>query len=251
MKNIEIQLIRNATLKLKYGDKVILVDPVLGTKDSFMSFVEPDKNLNPTIDLPLLVGDIINDIDAVLITHSHPDHFDAKAIEVLDKNISVYTQAFDLENVRNAGFNKVIAVSDIEDLDGITITRTGGKHGPDNALDMLGEVSGFVLQKDDYPTIYIVGDCIWDAEIEGNIKKFNPGIVITNSGGAIFMGQSRILMDEKDTMKVAKYANNATVVAVHMEALDHCKTTREILKAEAEKEKVNILIPQDGENLIL
>lgn len=247
MKNVEIQLIRNASLKINYGEKVFLVDPVLGAKNSFMSFVDPSKNLNPTIDLPISLDEITKNVDAVLVTHTHPDHFDAKAIEVLDKSLPIYTQPVDVETVKNAKFVKVEAIETSKQVGEVNISRTGGKHGPEKDLDLLGQVSGFVLQATAYPSIYIIGDCIWDAEIENNIKKFNPDIIITNSGGAVFMGQSRILMDEKETVKVAKTAPEATVIAVHLEALDHCKTTREILTDEARKEQIKILVPENGE----
>ncbi|WP_063745003.1 MBL fold metallo-hydrolase [Flexithrix dorotheae] len=251
MKQVEIQLIRNATLKLSYAGKTILVDPMLSPKNSFMSFVVPNQNLNPTKDLPFSIEKITQDIDAVLLTHSHPDHFDQKAMEVLDKDLPFYTQPADNELVKNANFTQVESISDTASFYDINIVRTSGKHGPAEILPQLGEVSGFVLKATDYPTIYIVGDCIWDDEIEANIEKFNPEIIITNSGGAIFMGKDRILMDEKETIKVAKKAPNAQIISVHIESLDHCKVTRESLKAAFNRENLEIFIPKDGESLTL
>ncbi|WP_430815512.1 MBL fold metallo-hydrolase [Carboxylicivirga sp. RSCT41] len=247
MENVQVQLIRNATLKITYAGKTFLVDPVLGKKHSFMSFVEPDKNLNPTVDLPVSIADITKDVDALLITHVHPDHFDTKAMEVLDKNIPVYSQVFDSKAAQDAGFKTVIPVNEKVELDGIQIIRTGGQHGPEETLEMLGKVSGFVLKKENYPTLYIVGDCIWTEEIEQTIKASQPDVIITNSGGAVFMGQSRILMDEHETAKVAQTAPEATVIAVHMEALDHCATTRDKVTAVASENNLNILVPANGE----
>ena len=248
MKNVEIQVIRNATLKLRYANKTILVDPMLSPKKSFMSFVVPDQNLNPTVDLPFSIEEAIKNVDAILLTHSHPDHFDQTAMEVLNKNIPFYTQPADEELVKKANFTEVESVQSTVKYEDITITRTGGKHGPAEILEHLGEVSGFVLQAANYPTIYIIGDCIWDDEIEMNIEKSNPDIIITNSGGAIYSrGTERILMNEKETLKVAKKAPNATVIATHTEALDHCKTTRAMIITEARKENISILVPVDGE----
>lgn len=247
MKNVEIQLIRNATLKVSYSGKTFLVDPMLGEKNSFMSFVEPNKNLNPTVDLPFSIDEVTKNIDVILLTHSHPDHFDAKAIEVLNKSLPIYTQPIDVELVKKATFTNVEAIEKSKKMGNITITRTGGKHGPEESLEQLGQVSGFILQSENYPTIYIIGDCIWDTEIESNIKSFNPDIIVTNSGGAIFMGQNRILMDERETIKVAKAGPKATIISIHAESLDHCMTTRKMILAEAEKENVSILVPKDGE----
>ncbi|MDW7695839.1 MBL fold metallo-hydrolase [Flammeovirgaceae bacterium SG7u.111] len=247
MQNIEIQLIRNATLKVTYAGETFLVDPMLSSPKSFRSFVKPEENLNPTVDLPFPTEKITQGITAILLTHSHPDHFDPAAMEALPKDLPFYMQPPDLALVKNASFTKVETIHTSTIFEGITITRTGGKHGPKEILEQLGQVSGFVLQAINHPTIYIVGDCLWDDEIENNIKTYQPDIIITNSGGAVFMGKYRILMDEKETIKVAKTAPKANIIAVHLESLDHCQTTREVLRTKAAKKTLNILVPEDGE----
>lgn len=245
-RNVKIQLIRNATLKINYGDTTFLVDPMLGGAKSFMSFVEQGKNLNPTVNLPLSLDKVLNDVDAVLLTHNHPDHFDKRASEVINKEVPIFVQPDDVVGIKKAGFKRVNSVEKRLLYNGFEIIRTGGKHGPEQALEMLGNVSGFILKKANFPSIYIVGDCLWDDEIKGNIKKYSPDIIITNSGGAEYMN-NKILMDANATIEVAKYAPQAKVVAVHMNSIDHCKTTRDILAAEAKKSNIRILIPKDGE----
>lgn len=247
MEKVKIQLIRNATVKIHYAGQVLLVDPMLGEKHTFMSFVVPNQNLNPTVDLTLSTEEILQDVDTLLLTHAHPDHFDPPAIAALNKDLAIYIQEFDKESVEKAGFNKISVVQNTAQHNGIMISKTDGKHGPDALLSALGQVSGFVLQADNQPTIYIVGDCLWASEIEAAIEKYNPDIIITNSGGARFMGDSQILMDEQDTIKVAQKAPQATVVAVHMNALDHCKTTRTVMRDAVKNAAVNVLIPEDGE----
>lgn len=247
-KSVEIQLIRNATLKLDYNGTTFLVDPVFGPKNSFMSFVVPNKNLNPTVNLPISSKEIMENVDAILVTHAHADHFffDDAAKSVIDPSLPLFAQAFDKEKIEKGPFNSITYIDKKSEFSNTSIIRTGGKHGPDHMLEGLGEVSGFILQAESYPTIYIVGDCLWDEEIKSNIKKYNPDIIITNSGGAQWGGDT-ILMDENSTTALAKFAPNAKVIAVHMEALDHCKTTRKMMAEKAKEEKVEIIIPQDGE----
>lgn len=248
MKPVSIQLIRNATLKLNYNGKTFLVDPVLAQKNSFMSFVVPNKNLNPTVDLPLAIGEIMSDVDVILVTHAHEDHFffSEEAMSLLNPSLPLFAQAFDKEKIEKGPFTNISYITDKTEFEKTSIIRTQGKHGPEHLLEGLGEVSGFILKAKDYPTIYIVGDCLWDDEIKNTIKKHNPDIIVTNSGGAQWGGDT-ILMDEKSTVELAKFAPNSKVMAVHMEALDHCKTTRELLAQKAKAEKVEIIIPIDGE----
>lgn len=251
MEKVSIQSIRNATLKVDYAGKTILVDPMLSAKNSFMSFVEPDKNLNPTVDLPFAAEKVIENTDLVLLTHAHPDHLDAKAIELLPKNIPFYAQATDQVPLKDAPFTNIKWVKENEEFEGIQIMRTDGKHGPDELLEALGKVSGYILKAKNHPSIYIVGDCLYDETVKQTIQKHQPDIIITNSGGAMFMGNNRILMDAEETIALAKDAPNSTVIAVHMEALDHCTVTKEALKNKAANEKVKIIIPKDGETINL
>lgn len=245
---VRIQLIRNATLKVEYNGTSFLVDPSLSPKQSFMSFVTPNQNLNPTIDLPISVSNIISGVEAILVTHTHLDHFDEGAKEALNHELPLFGQPFDKQTLENSPFHAITLVENMTEFKGTTIIRTKGKHGPDHLLEGLGEVSGFILQADNQPTIYIVGDCLLDEEIKQTITTYSPDIIVINTGGAIWGGE-HILMDEKQGIALAKEFPKSKVIAVHMESLDHCKTTRQMIKDEALKEQVSILVPNDGETI--
>lgn len=242
------QLIRNATIKLNYNGKTILVDPSLSPQNSFMSFVNPELNLNPTIDLPMSPEKVLADIDAVLLTHLHVDHFDDEAKQLLDKSIPIFGQPFDRNTLKESVFENTSIIDSSVEFADITIHRTGGKHGPDEALEILGEVSGFFLKAASLPSIYIIGDCLLDDEIKANMVKFAPDIIIVNSGGASY-GEAKILMNEDDVVEIAKLNPKSKVIAVHMEALDHCNTTREMVLNKAKKENLTLLVPNDGETI--
>ena len=56
-----------------------------------VAFPSPRKDqMNPLVDLPMPVEDIINGIDAVIVTHLHLDHWDDIAKEVLPKEIKLF-----------------------------------------------------------------------------------------------------------------------------------------------------------------
>ena len=247
MKKVSIQLIRNATLKINYCEKVFLVDPMLGERNTFMSFVQPNENLNPTVDLPLPVEEIVAGTDAVLLTHGHPDHIDEAALKALPSTLPLFAQSFDQKLLEESPFSAINYVETCTGYGNVTIRKTKGKHGPDALLETLGEVSGFILSAPNLPTIYIVGDCLLDAEIEQTIETYNPDIIITNSGGAQFMGEHRILMNAEDTINIAKKVPHASIIAVHLEAIDHCPETRHSIQEKATENQVTIFTPKDGE----
>ncbi|BDS11461.1 MBL fold metallo-hydrolase [Aureispira anguillae] len=245
---ISIQLIRNATLKIDYNGTIFMVDPSLSPPKSFMSFVVPNENLNPTVDLPLSIKNIVDNVDAVLLTHSHLDHFDQGAKDYLNSELPFFIQPTDKEVFSKGPFSNYSVVNEKTEFKNTSIIRTKGKHGPDALLEDLGQVSGYILKAKSQPTIYIIGDCLFDAEIKETIREHQPAIIIANTGGAIW-GESKILMDENSVVELAKFTPTAKIIAVHMEALDHCKTTRKMVSEKAKNEQVDIVIPNDGEIL--
>jgi len=249
---MNIQLIRNATMILMYAGRVILTDPMLSTKGEIRSFAGIAQN--PTVELPMPAKDVIKGIDSVLVSHVHPDHFDKPGSELLPKEIPLFCQPEDKNRMTEEGFRQVIPVVNSFTWEGITIIRTGGKHGSGNILERMGTVSGFVLQAKGEPTVYWVGDSIWCEEVENTIKTYKPDVIITHSGGATIPGFEPIIMDANQTLKVLNAAPNAKVVAIHTESLDHCTVTRKMLREMSDREKIlstRFLIPNDGEKISL
>ena len=60
-----------------------------------------------------------------------------------------------------------------------------------------------------------------------------------------------ITMDPADVIRVCRATPEATVVAVHMEAINHCVVTRKMLEEAVEEAGVagQVFIPPDGEYL--
>lgn len=96
---MKIRQIRNATLKINFAGKTILVDPMLSKKGELPPFGPPILPLypasgnmenNPLVELPIPVEELLDNVDAVIITHLHDDHWDAAAVELIDKNMPLY-----------------------------------------------------------------------------------------------------------------------------------------------------------------
>jgi L-ascorbate metabolism protein UlaG (beta-lactamase superfamily) len=249
---MDIQLIRNATLRMGYNGRLFLIDPCLGDKHSIRSFAGISPN--PTVDLPMPTEAVIADAEMVIVSHLHPDHFDEPAQALLPKNLPLFCQPDNADTIRAAGFQQVVPVADSVTWQGITITRTPGQHGFGELAERMGAVSGFVWQAAGEPTVYWIGDSIWYEPIAQVIADVQPDIIITHSGGARFGDSLPIVMDEAMTLAVCQAAPNATVIAVHMEALDHCPVTRANLRAQANEVGIaqnRLLIPVDGETITL
>ena len=72
---------------------------------------------------------------------------------------------------------------------------------------------------------------------------------MANAGAAQFLHGDPITMTAGDVVRVCRAAPQAQVVAVHMEAINHCLLTREELAQQAESAGVRVVIPEDGEEV--
>lgn len=245
---MNLQLLRNATMKIRYGGQTILTDPMLGAVGTTRSFA--GKAPNPTVPLPLAVEEILAGVDLVLISHLHPDHLDEAAIAILPKDLPILCSPVDLEGLRAHGFTAVNAIDQQLSWGNLAISRTGGRHGSGQILERLGEVAGFVLSAEGEPRLYWIGDSIWCQPVAEALATHQPLVIISHSGGATLPGLAPIIMDIDDTLRLLDAAPSATVVAVHLEALDHCTVARATLRQAVEKTGVGgrrLLIPADGE----
>ncbi len=122
----------------------------------------------------------------------------------------------------------------------------------DRVLDDMGAASGFVLQAESEPTVYWAGDTIWTDTVSATIARYQPQIILTHSCGAVWGENVLIIMDAAQTVEVCRSAPESTVVAIHMEALDHATVSRAELRRYAIDQGIlpeRLLIPADGEIL--
>jgi L-ascorbate metabolism protein UlaG (beta-lactamase superfamily) len=251
---IKIRLIRNATLLITMGDYRFLVDPMLAEKDAYDPIRWTSNNIrNPMTDLPVssaALKEIIAGIDAVIITHTHNDHWDETARALIPKDKLLIGQPEDLDKFREQGFTNTVGVDREYHYEGIRFTRTGGQHGTGEIGAMMAPVSGFILQQGD-ESLYIAGDTIWCAEVEEAIGKFQPEIIVLNTGAAQFDKGDPITMTMEDVLAVCRKSRAKKIISVHLEAINHCHLRRDALRNAVAKagESGRCFIPLDGETI--
>jgi len=256
---MKIRQIRNATLVIDFGGRRFLTDPWFGPKDDFPGFEgTPNSHVrNPTVDLPVPVSELL-DVDAVILTHVHPDHWDEHAARALRKDIPFFVQhAGDREVVRAAGFTDVRVLTGNPLFDGVKIIKTPGQHGSDECVqtlyDVIGEVCGVVLKHPDEPSLYLAGDTIFNVYVAANLHSFEPDVIVLNCCDAQAIGLGSIIMDEDDVREVYRLAPQATIVASHMEAVNHATLTRAELRRFLREHDMTdrVRVPDDGEILAM
>ncbi|MGP3788675.1 MBL fold metallo-hydrolase [Pseudomonas sp. B392_1p] len=255
---LQLQQIRNATVKITYADTTFLIDPMLAKKGSYPGFENTYRSelRNPLVDLPMSADEVIAGVDAIIVTHTHLDHWDDAAQQLLPKDLPLFVQnAADAELIRKQGFRDVRILNDHTEFGGVTLSKTGGQHGTDQmyalpqVAEALGAAMGVVFQAPRHKTLYLAGDTIWRDEVDQALAQYRPHVVVLNAGYAQLSGfEGAIIMGKDDVLRAAQAAPSATVVAVHLDAINHMALSREQLSEFVDEAGIQdrVEIPQDG-----
>jgi L-ascorbate metabolism protein UlaG (beta-lactamase superfamily) len=251
--DMQIQLLRHATLMVSINGKTLLVDPMLSDAEVMAPIINsPNERRNPLVAITA-PPDFLVKMDAVVLTHTHRDHFDDAAAQRLPKEKPVFCQPADEVKLQGLGFVQVYPVVDTTQWEGITIMRTGGEHGTGEIGQQMAPVSGYVLQAQGEPALYIAGDTVYCTVVEDVLRVQQPAIVVVNAGGARFRVGEPITMTAADVAEVCRQVPKAKIVAVHMEAINHCLLSRAELRAYVAEQGLTrqVVIPADGESVAL
>lgn len=251
---MRIHHLRNATMVIETNEKVILVDPMLGKKGTagptFTLFrFKPQRN--PILDLPDNAFKIIDKTTHCLITHLHPDHLDKVAEKLLkDKQTPVICSVKDAGVLKKRGLNVVQNVNYWEKTEflGGTIEGIPAKHGYGFIAKPMGNVMGFFIKFPNEKSVYLSSDTIYTDAVDKVLNQYKPDISVVACGSAQLDIFKPLLMTMED---ITKFIENSPGLAIanHLEAVNHCPTSRKALNSELTKlgliEKTKI--PYDGE----
>ena len=249
---MKLHHLRNATLVIETETDVILVDPMLGKRKTIPPFTifryQPKRN--PLVALPKNSRDILSKVTLCLITHLHPDHID-KAGEVFlrRKSIPVICNVKDENALSKRGLNIIQSLNywEPQDFLGGKITGIPALHGYGFIAKLMGNVMGFHIELPNQKSVYVSSDTIFTEDVQKALIELKPDIAVVACGTARLDFGQPLLMRMNDILKFTALAPGK-VFANHLEALNHCPTTREELKnALADSNLLfKTAIPNDG-----
>lgn len=249
---MKLHHLRNATLVIETETDVILVDPMLGKRKTIPPFTifryKPKRN--PLVALPKNSRDILSKVTICLITHLHPDHID-KAGEVFlrRKSIPVICNIKDENALTKRGLNIIQSLNywEPQDFLGGKITGIPAIHGYGFIAKLMGNVMGFHIELPQQKSVYVSSDTVFTEHVQKVLIELKPDIAVIACGTARLDFGQPLLMRMNDILKFTALAPEK-VFANHLEALNHCPTTREELKnALADNNLLSkTAIPNDG-----
>lgn len=236
----DYRLLRHAAAILNYNEKKILIDPMLNNR--FTTVALP-------VDRTELTG-ILEDIDAVLLTHNHGDHIslDGWHVDLMKDKPFFCQSSADGNFLSSLGIQDVRVIGESIEYDDITIYKTGGRHGVGTGW----HVSGFVFTADGNKSVYIVGDTTYAPEVADALDKYEPEVTIVNSG-AVGPVSNPWTMTAEHVGQVAQKLPSTQIIAVHLEVHPSAQVTRAQLRKYTEDNGIEnrVLIPADGDSINL
>ncbi len=234
-------------------EKVILVDPMLGPKGTLPTFTyfRFKAQKNPIVDLPEASRTILDKVTHCLITHKHPDHMDAEGEAFLiTNNIPVTCSIRDEKFFKKKGLNVVQTIDYWKRTPflGGHIEGIPARHGYGFVAKPMGNVMGYYIELPEEKSIYLSSDTVYTDAVDKVLREYKPAISVAACGSAQLDIFKPLLMHMEDIIRFVKNAAGE-IIANHLEAVNHCPTTRDMLKARLKKEALlnKVFIPEDGE----
>lgn len=253
---MQLHHLRNATTIISAAGQRILVDPMLGAPHSLppYAFVRFRPRHNPTVPLPANATATLADTTACLVTHCHGDHLDRAGIAWLQaRRLPVYCSVHDAPRLRAWGLDvHPLTPETARPFFGGEITPIIAPHGTGLVGRLLGPGIGYLIRLPGEPSLYLSGDTVSTRRVRQVLRDDRPDVVVIAAGGARLDVGQPILMPLADVIACAKLAPRL-VIANHLEALNHCPTTRAQLRAAVVEAGLasRVRAPEDGEVVII
>ncbi|RZU53928.1 L-ascorbate metabolism protein UlaG (beta-lactamase superfamily) [Krasilnikovia cinnamomea] len=218
----EATFVGNATVLLRIGDFTVLTDPAFGPAGSRVSLgygLFTRRLRDPVLDC--LDG---VDLDAVLLSHLHGDHFDRAARRRLDPRLPILTTPQAERRLRRR-FPNVRGMPTWEAHQWtrgdqrLRVTAVPGRHGPGIAdlllPDVMGSVVEFAVAGRSRLTLYVTGDTLYRPGLAEIPRRFGQiDAMLIHLGGTRVLGLL-VTMDDRHGVELTRLIRAGRTIPIH------------------------------------
>ncbi|MEO7097102.1 MAG: MBL fold metallo-hydrolase, partial [Polyangiales bacterium] len=256
---MELRYLGTAMVELRIGDVRLITDPVLDPRGSTYDFgmwftprswfASEKQYETPTVE---------GAFDAALISHDqHADNLDlagralvadeARVARVITNRTGARRLARPRSTVDAPGKGLGLGTRAIGLVPGattrvgnVTVTSMIARHGPSYA-PQVHQVTGFVLDVDDGPRVWISGDTVMFPALAAALAELGSArpvdVAVVHCGAVAFpkaigFGGARFTFDAAEAVEAAKLVGARTIVPVHRSGWAHFRQGEEAVVAE-------------------
>ncbi len=225
MTTISALLVGGPTLHFTYAGLSFLTDP---------TFDEPREYPGPItlykLTGPAVPASALGPIDVVLLSHDqHEDNLDEAGRALLPEIplvLGTEDSAARIPHITGLAPWRQHRVGDV------VITAVPALHGPEGAEALTGVVTGFVLEAEGEPTVYVSGDNAsvdLVREIAGRFPRIDIAVLFAGAANVGRFGDVDLTLNARTALEAAEVLADAVIVPVHAEGWFHFSETRERL----------------------
>lgn len=223
----EILFIGNATLLIRYGELTLLTDPnfLHQGQHAHLGYGLLSRRLtDPAVDL----ADLPPDLDAVVLSHLHGDHWDRTARRGLDRGLPVLTTPHASRVLQGAqGFRHALGLRTWESHtlvrggSQVTVTAVPGRHAFGPLEKLLPPVMGSVLECGPAGgpvrlRLYLSGDTLVFAGLrEIGTRWTDLHLAVLHLGGTTLPGGKVVTMDGRQGAELVQLLRPRLALPVH------------------------------------
>ena len=214
-----------ATVIIRYAEFTILTDPNFlhsGDHAHLGYGIRSERKTDPAIE----IGELPLDLDFVLLSHYHGDHFDHVVERELDQSLPIVTTRHAADELAEKGFHETYPLDTWEEMTvrkgdvELAITSTPGRHGPPVVEKALPPVMGSVLEfhSEEGRTplrLFITGDTVMYDDLEEIPERYPQiDIALLHLGGTKILGVL-LTMDAEQGVKAVELFDANTSIPIH------------------------------------
>ncbi|HEX8409688.1 MAG TPA: MBL fold metallo-hydrolase [Thermoanaerobaculia bacterium] len=213
-----IFFVGTATVIIRFGGFTILTDPNFLHKGDHVHLgygLKSERLTEPAISLEQLPQ-----VDFVLLSHMHGDHFDHVVSERLDKNVPILTTKHAAASLKGLGFQRPIAsdtwdsIEVVRGSERLRVTAMPGKHAPGLLRLAIPPTMGSMLEFRGL-RLYITGDTLIHEHLKEIPKRYpDIDIALLHLGGTRIAGVL-LTMDAKQGVEAIRITNPRTAIPIH------------------------------------
>ncbi|MFG2593933.1 MBL fold metallo-hydrolase [Streptomyces sp. NPDC048438] len=223
---VQVRFIGNATLLLQYGPLTLLTDPnfLHRGQHAHLGYGLLTKRLKE----PALTVDQLPDLDAVILSHLHGDHWDRVARKNLDRALPVLTTPQAARVLRSLqGFRRATGLRDwehrtlVKGAHQVRLTAMPGRHALGPIRGLLPRVMGSMLEfgPAEGPVrlrIYVSGDTLLFHGVDEIARRYpDTDMAALHLGGTRLPGGLVVTMDGRQGAELVRRLNPGFALPVH------------------------------------
>lgn len=220
-----IFFVGTATVIIRYAGFTILTDPNFLHSGDHVHLgygITSERKTEPAIE----IEELPSDIDFVLLSHYHGDHFDRVVEEKLDQSLPIITTQHAADELAEKGFHETYPLDTWEEITvgkgdvELTITSTPGRHGPPVVEKGLPPVMGSMLEfrSEEGQTLFqlfITGDTVMYEDLEEIPERYpHIDLALLHLGGTKILGVL-LTMDAEQGVEAVELFDADTNIPIH------------------------------------